>query len=132
MFRFVIGGYRLSKVLRFEFQVPNPEEAIEFYTNCFGWKFEKMPGSHDYWFIKTSKSNQPRIDGGLIKSPDGATRTTNSIEVASVDEYLKKVAENEGKIVVPKTPIKGMGYFAYCSDNQGLIFGVSEENSEAE
>ncbi|OSY17394.1 hypothetical protein BTJ48_01205 [Bacillus mycoides] len=121
----------MSRVLRFELQVPNPEEAIQFYTNSFGWKFEKMPGPHDYWFIITGESDKPGIDGGLMKSPDGATRTTNSIEVPSVDEYINKVIENGGQVVVPKTAIPNMGYFAYCIDNQGLLFGVCEENSEA-
>lgn len=121
----------MSKVIRFEFQVPNPEEAIEFYSSSFGWKFEKMPGPQDYWFIITGESDKPGIDGGLMKSPDGATRTTNSIEVPSVDEYIKKVTENGGQVVVPKTAVPNMGYFAYCLDNQGLLFGVSEVNTEA-
>lgn len=56
----------MSRVLRFELQVPNPEEAIQFYTNSFGWKFEKMPGPHDYWFIITGESDRPGIDGGLM------------------------------------------------------------------
>nr|WP_283108002.1 hypothetical protein [Bacillus methanolicus] len=38
----------MGKVLRFEFQVPDPEQAIEYYSKTFGWKFEKMPGQHDY------------------------------------------------------------------------------------
>ncbi|NGQ96843.1 VOC family protein [Brevibacillus sp. SYP-B805] len=120
----------MGKVLRFEFQVPNPEQAIQFYTNCFHWKFEKMVG-HDYWFITTGESDKPGIDGGLMKSPDGGTRTTISIEVPSVDEYLNKVVENGGKVVVPKTAVPGMGYFAYCVDPQGLLFGVSEVNPDA-
>jgi uncharacterized protein len=121
----------MGKVLRFEFQVPNPEQAIQFYSNCFGWKFEKMPGPQDYWFIITGESGEPGIDGGMMKSPDGATRIINSIEVPSVDEYLNKIVENGGNVVVPKTPVPGMGYFAYCTDNQGLLFGVSEVNPEA-
>ena len=80
-----------------------------------------MPGPHDYWFIITGESDRPGIDGGLMKSPDGATRTTNSIEVPSVDEYINKVIENGGQVVVPKTAIPNLGYFAYCIDNQGLL-----------
>ncbi|WP_047155142.1 VOC family protein [Aneurinibacillus tyrosinisolvens] len=121
----------MGKVLRFEFQVPDPEQAIEFYSNSFGWKFEKMHGPQDYWFIITGNSDKPGIDGGLMKSLDGATRTTNSIGVTSIDNYLEKVVENGGNVVVPKTTIPGMGYFAYCTDNQGLLFGVSEVNTEA-
>ncbi|MFY4775108.1 VOC family protein [Metabacillus sp. RGM 3146] len=118
----------MNRVLRFDFQVPNPEKAIEFYSNSFGWKFEKIPGPQDYWFITSGEKDSPGIDGGLMKSPDGASRTTNSIEVPSVEEYMKKVEENGGKIVVPKTAIAGMGYIAYCLDTQGLLFGLSEVN----
>lgn len=113
----------MGKVFRFEYQVPNPQEAIEFYSNTFGWKFEKIPGPQDYWFIITGEGS---IDGGLMKSPDGATRTTNSMEVPSIDEHIKIVTENGGQVVVPKTEVPNMGYFAYCLDNQGLLFGLSE------
>ncbi len=119
----------MGKVLRFEFQVPSPEQAIQFYSSVFGWKFEKMPG-HDYWFIITGERGDSGIDGGLMKSPDGATRTTNSIEVPSIDDYLNKIVVRGGRIVVPKTPVPGMGYFAYCTDDQGLLFGVSEVNPD--
>ncbi|MEG0450858.1 MAG: VOC family protein [Lysinibacillus sp.] len=119
----------MGKILRFDLQVPNPEEAIAFYTNSFGWEFNKIPGPQDYWLISTGASDQPGIDGGLMKSPDGATRTTNLIDVPAVDDYLKKIVENGGSVVVPKTAVPGMGSFAYCLDNQGLLFGVSESNS---
>lgn len=66
-----------------------------------------------------------------MKSLDGATRTTNSIEIPSIDEYLQKVIDSGGQIVVPKTAIPNMGYFAHCLDNQGLLFGVSEFTKEA-
>jgi len=38
----------------------------------------------------------------------------NYIDVRAVDEYSSKVERLEGKIVVPKMPVKGMGYFAVC------------------
>ncbi len=37
----------MGKVLRFEFQFPNLEQAIQFYSDSFGWKFEKMLGPID-------------------------------------------------------------------------------------
>ncbi|TJY39720.1 VOC family protein [Cohnella pontilimi] len=118
----------MGKVLRFELQVPDPERAVEFYSTTFGWRFVKMPGARDYWFIRTGETGDEGIDGGLMRSPDGETRTTNSIEVYSIDEHLEKVVARGGKVVVPKTTVPGMGYFAYCSDDQGLLFGVSESN----
>ena len=87
-----------------------------------------MPGPQDYWFIITGDSDQPGIDGGLMKSPDGATRTTNSIDVPAMDDYIKKVIENGGSVVVPKTVVPGMDTFAYCLDNQGLLFMYMKVN----
>lgn len=121
----------MGRVLRFELQVPDPERAAAFYASTFGWRFVKMPGVRDYWFIRTGEAGDEGIDGGLMRSPDGETRTTNSIEVSSIDEYLAKVRQNGGQVVVPKTTVPGMGYFAYCSDDQGLLFGVSESNPRA-
>jgi predicted enzyme related to lactoylglutathione lyase len=121
----------MGKVLRFELQVPDPEQAVAFYSRTFGWQFVKMPGAHDYWFIRTGESGERGIDGGLMRSPDGESRTTNSIEVCSIDRYLAQVTANGGKIVVQKTTVPGMGYFAYCTDDQGLLFGVSESDPKA-
>ncbi len=120
----------MGKVLRFELQVPDPEQAVAFYTRTFGWEFAKMPGVRDYWLIRTGADGQG-IDGGLMRSPDGEARTTNSIEVDSIDLYLGKIAASGGVIVVPKTTVPGMGYFAYCMDDQGLLFGVSESDPDA-
>ncbi len=39
---------------------------------------------------------------------------TNFIDVKSVDEYLSKVETLGGKVVVPKTAVPGMGYYAVC------------------
>lgn len=120
----------MGKVLRFELQVPDPEAAIAFYSGTFGWEFAKMPGVRDYWFIRTGGAGQ-EIDGGLMRSQDGETRTTNMVEVDSIDLYLGKIAASGGVIVIPKTTVPGMGYFAYCTDDQGLLFGVSESDPNA-
>ena len=55
---------------------------------------------------------------------------TNYVDVKSVDEYSSK--ENLGcKIIVPKTPVPGAGYFAACLDTEGNNFGIFEENTNA-
>ncbi|MZQ82751.1 VOC family protein [Paenibacillus sp. 5J-6] len=121
----------MSKILRFEMQVPDPEKVIEFYSNAFGWKFSKFPGPQDYWFIQTGESDEKGIDGGLMKSPDGAARTVNSIEVPSIDDYLAAISANGGTIVVPKMAMPGMGYLAYFTDPSGMILGVSQADPNA-
>jgi hypothetical protein len=55
----------------------------------------------------------------------------NSIEVESVDEYVRKVEESGGKVVVPKMAIPGVGWLAYCTDPGGLIFGITSPDPTA-
>lgn len=122
----------MSRILRFEMQAAEPDQLIEFYTRTFNWEFTKFPGPQDYWFIKTGSSEEPGIDGGLMKSPDGTTRTINSIEVTSIDDYLASVTMNGGTIVVPKMSMPGMGYLAYFTDPSGTIVGISQADLNAQ
>ncbi|MFD2169815.1 VOC family protein [Tumebacillus lipolyticus] len=119
----------MQRVMRFELQVDNPQAAIDFYADVFGWKFHQLEG-HDYWFVSTGESGEG-IDGAIMKSPDGVARTVNSIAVPSVDQFLAKIEERGGQVVVPKMTMPGMGYLAYCIDPEGTIFGVSQTDPEA-
>jgi predicted enzyme related to lactoylglutathione lyase len=51
--------------------------------------------------------------------------------VANVDEFSKKVASSGGKVVMPKSPIPGVGWFATCQDTEGNIFGIIQEDRNA-
>jgi uncharacterized protein len=51
---------------------------------------------------------------------------TNFIHIKSVDEYSSKVERLGGKVVVPKTAIPGMGYYAVCLDTETNSFGIFE------
>lgn len=35
----------MGRVIRFEIQVPHPDEAIEFYSSCFGRKIDLIRGA---------------------------------------------------------------------------------------
>lgn len=81
--------------------------------------------------LTTGSSDDAGINGGLGTSDDGKSKTTNTIEVTDVDEYVEKIHANGGKTVIPKHAIPGVGYLAYCEDPQGYLFGIFQENSEA-
>ncbi|MBP0723717.1 VOC family protein [Bacillus sp. RG28] len=119
----------MNRINHFEFQVKNPKNAMDFYSNVFGWKFEQF-GDQEYYFVVTGNEGQG-INGGIMPSPDGEARTFNTVEVSSVDEYLEIVVKNGGEVVVPKNAIPGIGYVAYCKDPEGLIFGVYHNDREA-
>ena len=121
----------MLRVTHFEISVDDPERAIKFYTDAFGWKIKKWEGPMDYWLITTGPEDQPGIDGGLMKREHPGVSTTNTINVPSADEFISKITEAGGKIVAPKQSIPGVGYFAYCQDTEGNTFGIMEEDTSA-
>jgi hypothetical protein len=57
--------------------------------------------------------------------------TTNTVSVASVDEFTKKISEAGGNVMIPKRAVPGQGYFVYCTDTEGNVFGVMELDPSA-
>jgi predicted enzyme related to lactoylglutathione lyase len=121
----------MSRVIHFEIPAAEPERAAAFYGKAFGWKFDKWPGPMEYWMVVTGKEGEPGINGGMMKKPGGITSTTNTIGVDSVDDAVAAVLKAGGKNIMPKTPIPTVGYFAYCEDTEGNVFGVMQADPNA-
>jgi hypothetical protein len=51
--------------------------------------------------------------------------------VESVDTAIAAVTNAGGKLIMPKTPIPTVGYFAYCQDTEGNLFGVMQSDPGA-
>ena len=74
--------------------------------------------------------NEAGINGGLLKRSK-TSQPVNTIGVSSIDEYLMKIEENKGTIVVPKKAIPGVGWIALFKDPEGNTFGLMEEDPTA-
>ena len=121
----------MTRVVHFEVMAEDPARAIKFYKNVFGWEIVKWAeGAQDYWLVTTGSNEEPGINGGIAKS-QGQPMTVNTIDVPSVDDFSAKVVQNEGKIVVPKMAIPGVGYLVYCQDTEGVMFGLMQADSSA-
>jgi predicted enzyme related to lactoylglutathione lyase len=121
----------MPRAVHFEIHADDVQRAAEFYLATFGWKVDKWDGPAEYWLLTTGDDSQPGINGGLMKRMDPSGRVYNSIDVPSVDEYSSKVEEYGGKLVLPKMPIPGVGYLAYCQDTEGNIFGIVQFDKTA-
>jgi hypothetical protein len=121
----------MPRVVHFEVEAERPEQIIKFYEQVFGWKVEKWEGPIEYWLITTGTEEEPGIDGGLSRRSDGEPSTVNTIDVPSVDEYIKKVENNGGSIVRPKMAVPGVGWMAYFKDPDGNMFGMMERDESA-
>ena len=56
-----------SRVIHFEIPADDPQRAVNFYTRVFDWTFQKWAGPQDYWLVTTGASQEPGINGGLLK-----------------------------------------------------------------
>lgn len=126
----------MPRVNHFEIVADNPERAMKFYKEVFGWEFNKWDGPQDYWLVKTGEDSQPGINGGLTpKTNQGSGNTggriTNSIDVPSIDEFSNKISMEGGKVLSPKMPIPGVGYLAICEDTEGISFGIIQYDRNA-
>jgi predicted enzyme related to lactoylglutathione lyase len=121
----------MNRIVHFELGVTDPERAIKFYSSIFGWTIQKYEGPMPYWLVTTGDPKDPGINGGLVINKDAQPRTVNTIAVENLDESMKKVEGGGGKIVVPKTPIAGVGWLAYFTDTEGNILGLHQFDSAA-
>ena len=117
-----------QRVIHFEISAEQPERALAFYTDVFGWTAHKWEGESDYWLLSTGEEGTAGINGAIARScsegmPVGVV---NTIAVPSVDAFTEKVTAHGGKIIVPKMEIPGVGFLAYCQDTEGVPFGIIE------
>ena len=121
----------MPRPVHFEIPAENPQRAIDFYSKIFGWTFSKWDGPMDYWIITTGEASEPGINGGLMQRRDPNQPCVNTIGVLNLDESVASVTANGGSIAVPKMPIPGVGWLAYCKDIDGHIFGMMQNDPAA-
>jgi predicted enzyme related to lactoylglutathione lyase len=124
----------VGSLVWFEIPADNLDRARKFYNALFGWKISAFPGmpgpeAQKYLHIET---------GGGDASPDGGLTTrehikgiTQYISVASVDDSVAKVESLGGKVLMPRSAVPQMGYYAICRDTENNTFAVWEPDSSA-
>jgi len=123
-------GGRMPRVGRFELFAEDPVRAVCFYQTAFGWEIRRT-GDQPYGWVTTGPKGRPGINGGIAPRSEARCGCVNTIEVPSLDEYLERVVNAGGRVVVPKMPVSGMGWLAYCRDTEGNTFGLMQPNRKA-
>ncbi len=127
----------MPRVIHFEIHATEPEQLIAFYTRVFGWTFTKAEGM-DYWLIGTGPSDEPGIDGGLVRRPVPAPVDSPAlnafpctVQVDSVDATLATAVELGAVVALPKMAVGGIGWLAYIKDPDGNTLGLMEVDPAA-
>lgn len=128
-----------NRVVHFEIQAENPERAIKFYQDVFGWEFEKW-GENPYWMVMTAEkdSKEPGINGGLLPRPcpppapeQGTNAFVCTVQVDNYDDIEKKILAAGGKVAMPKFALAGMAWQGYYIDTEGNTFGLHQADANA-
>jgi hypothetical protein len=121
----------MPRPMHFEIPADDPQKVIDFYSRSLGWKFTKWDGPMEYWVISTGQPGEPGIDGGLLRRTDPKQPCVNTVGVENLDRTIESVLSNGGSIALPKMPVPGVGWLAYCMDPEGNLFGMMQADTSA-
>ena len=122
----------MPKMVHFEINADDPLRAKNFYEKVFDWKIEKSEMPMDYWMITAGPEEEPGINGGLQKRENDSDVIDNYIGVPSIDDTSTKIEKNGGEILKQKSPIPGIGYYAFFKDSEGNRLGIFEDDESAQ
>lgn len=114
----------MPRVVHFELPAEDLRRAASFYEEVFGWTASNWEGPAEYLLVSTGSDAEPGINGAILRRAGAVETTTNTIAVASVDDYAQAVTRAGGEIVQEKTTVPNVGYVAYCRDPEGNVFGI--------
>jgi predicted enzyme related to lactoylglutathione lyase len=119
-----------NRVVHFEIPANEPEKLAKFYADLFGWKIDKIPvPGFDYWTCQTGDG--PGINGGIMKRAVPQQCLTNYIKVEQLDRFVEKAKSLGANVVVPRSPVKGMGWFAVALDPENNPVGFWQDDKNA-
>ena len=120
----------MDKVVHFEIPADKVERAQEFYKKTFGWGIQSIP-EMQYTIVRTVEVDDKQmpkesgaINGGMMKRNDSVKSPIITINVENIDDSLKMIEENGGKIIMAKQKVGEMGFNAYFQDSEGNVLGV--------
>ena len=121
----------MGRVNHFEITADDPKRAAAFYEKAFGWKFQDWGGPFTYLLATTGEKDEVGIDGAIMDRSDHKQAVINTIGVEKWEAGADAVKKAGGQVLQEKTVVPGQGYFAYCKDTEGNIFGIFEADPNA-
>ncbi|HEX7072170.1 MAG TPA: VOC family protein [Rhodothermales bacterium] len=129
-----------NRLVHFEIHAADPERAMKFYREVFGWDFPIWMKDPEYWGVMTAAegSTEPGINGGLMRRmggpPSDGAAVNAYVCTMQVDDYdatHDRIMRNGGTVALPKHAIMGMAWQGYYKDTEGNIFGVHQPDENA-
>ena len=123
----------MDKVVHFEIPADDMVRAEKFYADAFGWKTQKFPMPAGEYLMATTvpvdeKTRMPvapgAINGGITKRDATTPAPIIVMDVAAVEEALKKIQAAGGTVIMSAQNIGCMGLYAKVKDTEGNVIGM--------
>jgi len=105
--------------------------ARQFYSAVFNWKFEPW-GPPGFYLITTGgEAGGVGHSGGLQERRELVPGQKMigfecTVSVENIDQAIRAVEANGGRLVAPKFHIPTVGTIAYIADTEGNVVGLSQ------
>jgi predicted enzyme related to lactoylglutathione lyase len=105
---------------------PEPEAAVDFYSELFPWEFEDVmpPDSPGKYFIARIRGGDVAAVGSIPEAAPPVAMWNTYIAVESADETASKVREAGGNVVMEPFDVMDAGRMAVFTDPEGAMFCV--------
>ena len=121
----------VKTIVHFEIPANDAERLSRFYTDVFGWKFEKAPvPGLEYWLITTGPQGKS-VGGGMYRRAGPEDRPRNFVNVEEIDSAIRTFLSAGGTQVVPKMEVPGMGWSFIGADPEGNVIALWQANMSA-
>jgi predicted enzyme related to lactoylglutathione lyase len=120
-----------QRVVHFEITADDPKRAAEFYKKVFGWELNDYGGPFTYILAGTGDKETPGIDGAIMDRIESKQAVVNTIDVPRYEDAAQAVIDAGGKVNGEKTAVPNVGWFSYCTDTEGNVFGIMEADANA-
>lgn len=113
-----------GEIVHVEFPSANADRAQEFWSELFGWEFQKDE-EMDYRIARTGE-----MTGAGIYADGDTGQPKYYFNVENIEETIAKVQDLGGK-AEEKKPVPGMGWFTACKDSEGNVFHLWQTDEKA-
>jgi predicted enzyme related to lactoylglutathione lyase len=109
---------------------PDPEAAVSFYGDLFGWEFEDVmpPGSDGKYFIARIRGKDVAAVGSIPEAAPQQAMWNTYIWVESADDAASKVRDAGGSVVMEPFDVMDAGRMAVFTDPEGAVFCAWQAN----
>jgi hypothetical protein len=124
-----------NNVSAFAISADDVPRARKFYEAVFGWSFEPW-GPPNFYLIETGKEQIAAVRGLLQERRELVPGQKMvgfecTISVANIDQTIRAIEANGGRIAAPKFHIPTVGTVAYFFDTEGNVAGIIQQEKNA-